>query len=536
MARNARQRTVLVVSVLACAGLLAVFGERGFWWAKAHRASTRIERDLAKERPRERTIRLQLSRLSTLDRPEAIPFLQRYVYDLRLRRDVREEAARFLLSTYPESSYARSIRRYRELTNRQAYFDSTEATISDYARTSIRRLRVDESQASGLRQWLLDYPKHPGSDDAYIRIAAFELSRKRIRETLNVLHAALHAGDRDKHLRAGTNLRYVLDRDANSQLIEAWAEGVDCKPIQALAWVSAAVHSMREGDPARAVSFFDRALADRVSLQALTRWVQRYDRRIAKSARSASPGDVPDSCLGNSNVPRLWIENELAKRRADASFIATQTAEHRDGDRWTSAEALYAVASRIYHAPNLYSNFFVDPMRRWRPESPTTLLEALQNLPLDRRNRHAGVLFGKLCEQFPDAPLREKAEYSMAVALWRLTQPSTNARWAPVLAKSFLAFADRFPQSSMADEALYQASVQLRAAQSSGEEAYKLLQRIAREYPDGNIVKEQVARNEALKRAVREATAIAAKSPDDDEKPEDAAKVEATGEPEVSRP
>ena len=72
----------------------------------------------------------------------------------------------------------------------------------------------------------------------------------------------------------------------------------------------------------------------------------------------------------------------------------------------------------------------------------------------------------------------------------------------------FQEFADKYPESSLADEALYSAGVHFLIGARDREKILDNMRRIVREHPQGNILREYRNQNAWLRRAINDSESL----------------------------
>jgi outer membrane protein assembly factor BamD (BamD/ComL family) len=111
-------------------------------------------------------------------------------------------------------------------------------------------------------------------------------------------------------------------------------------------------------------------------------------------------------------------------------------------------------------------------------------------------------LFDKLVREYPNSELKEKAQYSIALAYYYLANEKwsnlsdTDISWRNMAVKSFYDFVNRFPKSSLADDALLSIAYVNTVDKSI---ALQALERLLNEYPNGDRKKDAQKRIEELR-------------------------------------
>ena len=111
-------------------------------------------------------------------------------------------------------------------------------------------------------------------------------------------------------------------------------------------------------------------------------------------------------------------------------------------------------------------------------------------------------LFQKLLKEYPNSELKQKAQYSIALAYYYLANEKwpnlsdTDISWRNMAVKNFYDFVNRFPKSSLADDALLSIAY-VNAVDKSI--ALQALERLLNEYPNGDRKKDAQKRIEELR-------------------------------------
>ncbi|MBI3272439.1 MAG: tetratricopeptide repeat protein [Planctomycetes bacterium] len=323
------------------------------------------------------------------------------------------------------------------------------------------------------------------------------------------------------------DVAYLLDVLMDVDEIERFANQHSTHPSAGVVWYSLAVRRMRQEDFARAHGALraaaeagagppDSRLADNVALKG--RQLAGMEAAWNRMQESLRPGlEAPD--LG-ARVERLLAalgDDEPAVREqatAELEYLGRAAAERmKAGLRSPDPEvrmrvrrlldrvaadagaAAYAYARHIFEHDTLFTNEVT--WRGGRVEYLSTQEALLRPEEADRLRRfqeeynvklRARGLFRAVAERFPDSVKAPNALYMAGVAGLRLfgynSLVKEDERWLDGAQTDFLELVRRYPDSPLADDALFWAGYWDRNEARTVE----LYERIRREYPNGDVM------------------------------------------------
>ncbi len=478
--RRRSRRVFVVLAAVTAFCVLGVFGSNSIVSLRAKRYNDRVVRRTGDG----------LKSLAELNHPVGARYLTQYARNNRHPK-AQIRALQLLTKHYPNEPLAQGVVAYERIVGH--YFNSKVSWGTGLVK---RWSRVDDQNASELRNWLSLYPRHPAADDAWCRVAAAELRRGRPLQAVETLHRALHAPDGDCRERIIVNIKNILDVDVDGDAIAAWLR-TDCPPhLRALSTYAAAVHFLREQRYSLATEYFEAFFdVDGAAREELATWLDPPGENEVLEARW---------CLGvrKSQWRRDMHWNAAAQQLMGCRQLAGyEDRAWRETDPERSAALLHAAARICFHdGRSLFASVFDGreaPEGRWNV-APCPLEEATSALPPHTGYRQAAMHFLEILDRYPGYSETEAVAYSVPLCLWRA------GRRGVAMGLGFQAFAERFPHSTLADEALYNAAVMSSYYGDDHDQTLANMRRIVRDHPNGNVVREYGATNRWLRQAIGE--------------------------------
>ncbi|MBN1441108.1 MAG: hypothetical protein JXA90_00295, partial [Planctomycetes bacterium] len=478
MSREEKRATVsrlsrrLVAILLVGAAAVVVWGAMVSW--PHFKASVYNRRIL-----QGRNVGGNLEQLRALDHPAAVRHLQLYAL-LSGDSGGGMHAGRILYESYPDSYIARGMRDYEAIAGRP-YFARYWRNIP----------LTPETYETRLREWLACYPVHPGRDDALLRLA-IHVRRSRPLESLRILHEAFGAPDGDKQLIVARRFQEILAEECPLDALAAWIRDGCPDEILDNVLYAAGVKCLQERRGGEALAYFDRSVGHRrEDGPLLVRGSNRYEIRYAGRSIYDRIDEQIAAC-------RWFVEKE---RELEAA---------RSGDR--QAEILHAMGRRAFHREDDFKSWFWREyvlVRREGPDGPQPWWEArpdLEDISPAIHYRQAAEYFLRIVREHPEYREIEKVAYSIPLCIWRVHKGwFASARGLDeALYRRFQAFADKYPESTMADEALYLAGIHhLAASRWRDHEVIEANSvRIVREHFGGNIIELYGPQSGFIRRAI----------------------------------
>ena len=500
MVESKRRRARVVVALcVGGVGTLAAFLGVAVWRGEfdARWQAARVEKALGDGIPprgdrRWIVVEGAVRALIELEKPAAKRYLERYARRPELGR-ARDASLRGLVRYHPKSSIARGVADYEQMTGAR-YFGRQWA----HNRSWITPLAAEPRDLPRFESWLERYRNHPGRDDVLVRIAATHLANGDALTAARRLYEALHAPDGDLERRVRVNLRFLLDRFASAEDLETWLE-TDCpESLEELVRYSAALHRARDRRYAKARELLavvrERLAAGSSDLLA---WIDPgFEHRRVPSSNSPGRGQTVAESV--EALDRALGELDIAEREYRAV-----------SDSEAAAKKLHELARRFFREPGMFhSVVVVRQPQRYRQPGGTDLAGWLDGLPRDCGYRIASQYFRELDERYPEYEDRDKVAYSIPLCYWRALR-SYYSDWIertsdPVLARAFEDFAERFPSSPLADDAIYCASTVYAPYSDHRDSESAALRRLVEKYPDGDMVPLYAKSNGRLRRVIAE--------------------------------
>lgn len=495
-ARAGRRRRMAIV--LACGlGALAVLGATAWSCRDTAKVWYYHARILRGENPQG-----NLDALAAIDCVAARRILERYA--LRPHPGLAVNQALFrLCGHFPDSPIPRGIAEWKDIVGHY-YFDAF--ALYDLE----RREPLSEEAAGRLETWLRRYRVHPGRDDACLLLGV-RLEREAPIDALQYLWRAHREPDGDKRTLIANWFQRVLERHLDAGEILGWAERTAPPEVLDNLYYVAALKTMRRGRYTKALALFERSVAarDRGLLRMRGDWpgrARRYLREVRHDERMRAVGRDPSPAV-ETTVER--IDEQIAACR---ELAANEQALAEADDDEARASILHEMGRRAFHEEELFTNLL------YRRLVLGAEAESKQELGLDDIHpgdhyRRAAEIFRVVVERYPGYSRIEDVAYSIPLCLWRLRcgWPFTlRKRLDRAIVEGFQAFADRYPSSRYADDALWTAGCidWLEGDERDPTLIQSNMLRIAREHPDGDVVAKHGTRSSWLSVALREVRAV----------------------------
>ena len=310
----------------------------------------------------------------------------------------------------------------------------------------------------GWTQFLESYSGHPGADDAAYRLGrSYELKGDYL-NALNALDAALGLPDGDCWDDAAGRIVYILDAAMPTQELESIDRSHLHERLRPLIDYSLAVRKLRQDDYRGALSLL-REFLDRNS----NPWspMVEYQRGCYGYDDTLWDGDGPAYDLTGKISEQVRAVSELAKLKEQWE----RDEKAAGGDR---SAVLYGLGAKIYHNPLTYYNHLWCGQRasyRWVQHLETAWFNDLSpSVASYLRSMisyyHAKALFEKVAESgAAPTELRAKALYSVGLCYIGIDQWGSEVALigddvAGKVVSTYREFIERYPDSSMADDAM----------------------------------------------------------------------------------
>lgn len=348
-----------------------------------------------------------------------------------------------LSKRYPNSKFTEGCKEYTKLTDGDTYFGNN--LKSNYFRqpfNSVRELKV-------WHPFIKDYPNHPGTNDALYRIArAYEL-QKDYEKAILYYQKAVQEGDYDYYREIATiRILFLIDSVMSSESVANFISNNPDNFLTPILDYSKAVHLIRE----------DKLLDAKTELE--------------KFVNSYKKTEIENIVNFSSYKYNFW--NRLQKQIEQIEQLEKIRNSKKPAD-----EKLYNEASFLFYNFSLPYNLFWHGIgnfgtfwgftpSKWQGVNTylqyTVDIEFMEEARKSYDNNNTLLksleLFNKLVQDYPQSKLKEKAAYSIGLSYyylfregWKTPLRQKNS-WNDLAIKAFYDFANLFPQSSMADDAL----------------------------------------------------------------------------------
>jgi TolA-binding protein len=355
-----------------------------------------------------------------------------------------------LANKYPDSLFTKGCKEYAKFTGGTYFFEGTSK--------GFRKPFNPQIQINFWKNFVKKYPGHPGSNDAFYRVArAYELQGD-YENSVIYYYEASEAPDGLLRDVARLRIIFVVDLLTSSELLDKFLTNHHNHPLTPYVKYSKAVHLIREYKYSSAESELDDFLKNYQD--------GKYFELVSNS--SSEEGSYLDANFWNQVKEQLNQVKKLAeirnKQPSDKSLYEEAKLwidKDKKDDGFTAYNYLWNRGLRRTF------QFFIPST--W--EGNKTYSEWLINADfMNKANRNyekqisyliSIKLFKQLIEKYPQSELVEKAKYSIALNyyyLWGREYPifSNNVTsWKDTAIKSFEDFIKEFPNSSMADNASY---------------------------------------------------------------------------------
>ncbi len=406
-----------------------------------------------------------------------------------------------LANRYPASKFTQGAKEYRTLIGGgKFYFGYRDSLPNGQESPVLRQPFVPQKEVNIWSRFFQKYPDHPGTDDAMYRIARSYEIKKDYENAILWYYKASQAPDGDLSDLAKGRTLFLIDSVMSSNSLNKFISANSHHPLIPYLTYSKAVYLIREEKILEAQSEIEKFVRNYKNLK-LTRF---FD---------GSEGKYMSSSLFWSNVEQQI--DSLKKLNKIRSLPLTDNKLYEEGSFWFYNDL--TAYNYLWHG--LYiPTFFRSMPEKW--EGINTVVQrsinfelvqsANQSYKFQNGSLKSINLFQKLLKEYPNSALKEKAQYSIALAYYYLTNEKwpnlsdtdiswlsdTDISWRNMAVKNFYDFVNRFPKSSLADDAL------LSIAYVTGVDkaiALQALERLLNEYPNGDRKKDAQERIEALR-------------------------------------
>lgn len=390
-----------------------------------------------------------------------------------------------LVERYPNSKMAKGAIEYRNLVNGSEYFGYENPT-----RAFLRQPFYPSEEKKTWLRFIDTYPDHPGTDDAMFRIARSYEVEGDYQNAILWYYKSSQAPDGFMSNNSIGRIFLLIDSIVSSaEISQIIGKLSDKKPENNLLiylQYSKAINLVKEDK-----------LED--AYNSLNIFVKTYKQTKLR----ALDGTYIDSDSKFWNYLNNQIEDikELQKIR----------------NQQISDKKLYEEAAFFFNKNLLTYNFLSgDYWRLWIPEkwegnstyiqysiSPNLIDLFWQKHESRNEILKSLALFQKLLDEYPNSELRQKAEYSIGLNYYYLSREKWKLRSVKNpkerAVQAFNKFVKDYPKSSMADDALISIAF---LGDANKTNTLNTLEKLIRDYPDGDRVKEAKKMLEDVKKEV----------------------------------
>ncbi|HAU30998.1 MAG: hypothetical protein XD78_0905 [Desulfotomaculum sp. 46_296] len=373
---------------------------------------------------------------------------------------------------YPQSYLGSGIKAYEEVRG-QSYFE-IDRPEEQYDAVWISSYGDEEynpdREIPGWEKFLVEFPRHPATDDAAYRLARCYEIKGRFADAVKTLQKARFLPDGDMNYAAGGRLVYILDVKMTYDQLKALSLNKLERPLNAYVDYSLAVKEIRRDDFQQASSSLEEFLK------------QKAD----PAGKYVFPFDL-------YNVDKYDFRGAVEKQLADAKKLNGLKSQ------WEASKApvdSYNLAAAIYHNEMLYYNHLWAGERQYYNwlgyindtgygHAPAEMADFAREMI---NYNHSLPYFQRVDQDQSSAPeLKARALYSTGLCYIGLDEWGNDASFAfnPMeirekVISTYQQFAERYPDSTMADDAL------LALGAYTGDAAY--LQKLIKEYPASDVM------------------------------------------------
>lgn len=399
-----------------------------------------------------------------------------------------------LANRYPDSLLTQGAKEYRDFVGGNLYFGYRDFLPENQKNTVLRQPFFPQKELIFWKQFFKKYPDHPGTDDAMYRLARSYEIQKDYENAILWYYKASQAPDGDMNAKATKRMLFLIDSVMSSNSLAKFITANYNHPLIPYLTYSKAVYLIRE----------DNILESQSELE---KFVSNYkNSRLTGVIRYSPEG----SYLGANS--KFWSNvqqqiNNLKKLTEIRSLPLTDKRLYDEGSFWFYN---YLTAYNYLWRGSYVTAFLSFIPEKW--EGVNTVIQksinfnlvevANQSYEFQNGSLKSIGLFQKLLKEYPNSELKEKAQYSIALAYYYLANEGwsnlsdQDTSWRDMAIKSFYNFVSLFPKSSLADDAL------LSIAYIGGVDkaiALQALERLLNEYPNGDRKKEAEKKIEELR-------------------------------------
>ena len=385
-----------------------------------------------------------------------------------------------LANKYPDSLFTKGCKEYVSFTEGIYFGFSRENTDFNQDRPVFRQPFNPEREIQFWPEFLKKYPDHPASDDAMYRMArAYEVQGD-YENALLWYYNASQAPDGDRKESAGARFLFIMDMLMSSDSLEKLIQKSSLATLSPYIIYSKAVQLIRE----------DKLVEAQKELES---FLVNYKGKRIKHIISSQGNYIDDEFWKN-------IEKQIENIKKLQSLRNKQSPEdnlYEEASFWFNYEL---IAYNYLWQGSLQDSYKDFLPKKWEGVNTyiqnSITFEAVQaankNYKLQNHYLRSTQLFEKLIQNYPNSKLVQKAKYSIARNYYYLdkgifpTLTDQAASWNEMAIKAFNDFVAEFPQSSMADDALFSMAY----ISNSDLDKLLLLKRQLKDYPNGDRKKE----------------------------------------------
>jgi len=401
-----------------------------------------------------------------------------------------------LANKYPDSKLTQGAKEYRNFIGGNFYFGYRDFLPKDQTPPVLRQPFVPQKEQFFWLEFFKKYPDHPGTDDAMYRTARSYEIQKDYEKAILWYYQASQSPDGKMNGDAKIRLLFLIDSVMSSNSLAKFISANSNHPLIPYLAYSKAVYLIREDKISEAQSEIEKFVGKYKNVR-LTGFFSTFEGRYISS---------------NS---QFWINvqqqiENLKKLNNIRILPLTDKRLYEEGSFWFYN---YLTAYNYLWRGNYVVTFSNSIPEKW--EGANTFVQESINFELVQSANHSYEiqngslksvkLFDKLVREYPNSELKEKAQYSIALAYYYLANErwsnlsDTDISWRNMAVKSFYDFVNRFPKSSFADDALLSIAYVNTVDKSI---ALQALERLLNEYPNGDRKKDAQKRIEEVREQI----------------------------------
>jgi hypothetical protein len=415
---------------------------------------------------------------------------------------------------YPNSLVTKGCKEYYSISDsKSSYFEGRDFGYMDTSSKGVFRQPFNtETEPRFWAEFLSKYPGHPATDNAMYRLARIYELQGNYEDAILWYYKASQSPDGDMRESSGNRILFLADLLMSSISLDKFIKSHSKHPLVPSLQYSKAVHLIREDNLSLAKSEMEKIMKNYKHSELLS---------LVSNSPDSEPYPTESNPLGTYFGLRFWYNlSQQIEQVSELFNIRNQPLN----DKRIYQEAVFNFDHSLIAYNYSWRGRLSDVFKKFMPENwegvATSTKFSIEPNLVELANKNYKVQVGwlrsiellkQLLKQYPQSELKEKAQYSIALNYYQLSDSNRipylvlddqAGAWEDKALESFSTFTKTFPKSPMADDALL-ASIDILNSSfryitddvkiDKLEKSIFLSQKIINEYANGDRRKESEA-------------------------------------------